>query len=70
MNTGPYSLLIEGHLNLMNIYITLGSIHFTFFSLAKIGRNIRQIRQILLINLNFKKKQNNSIISKNSFLIS
>ena len=38
----------------------LGSIDFVFFSLTRIGRNIMQIRQIcqiLLINLNFRKTQ-------------
>ena len=36
----------------------LGSIHFViFFSLAVIGRNIRQICQILLISWSFGKTQ-------------
>ena len=32
-------------------------LHFVFFSLAMIGRNIRQICQILLINWNVEKTQ-------------
>ena len=35
----------------------LGSIHFVFFSLAIIGRNIRQICHILLTSWNFGKTQ-------------